>query len=537
MSAIPRISLLLSAMVLPSLAPGPAAGQPADDGPGTGCELAESLTQCYDRLVKVAEAELDEIQVNAPELSEEKAEELVQTAARKVEEKATPSTNPGASTALLDFLPRLAGALGIDGASDSQGNLTFGKVFGPGALGSLKVGATVFTDAELFEPLETKLAEDAEEGVVSQLQNGIGDFDKVDFQASFTREGYVAGKRFGRRAAQYRPLVQGLAASWLREKLSDGPPPFAEWRSSKLAEDAVRAYQRKAPEGETRSLLTVPIEELAAEDALGTSRVAELEASLVSLVEDHVAFVRTMDLGDELDQLDELVANQPQLVVVGTYRERRNLTGPDEWTGSLSYEIGLSGNLNDFLTWAGKADNQGAECRIEDGHPSLDCLESYLESETFGLLQQVPEGVKAERGNRLEVTAEYKKTSAFRPMLPDEELAFELEPSEVLSGSLTYARYLPSFRLPNLSTMTALDDVDPQQLARFDLEAKYDDVSGDPMRQSRLTVTGTVTQKTTDNSALSVSLVWANKPEYLGEVDEELSANLGLKWQLDNGGR
>ena len=48
------------------------------------------------------------------------------------------------------------------------------------------------------------------------------------------------------------------------------------------------------------------------------------------------------------------------------------------------------------------------------------------------------------------------------------------------------------------------------------------------MRNDRFVATATYTF-----NLASFSLVWANKPEYLGEVDKELSARVGLKFKLN----
>ncbi len=40
----------------------------------------------------------------------------------------------------------------------------------------------------------------------------------------------------------------------------------------------------------------------------------------------------------------------------------------------------------------------------------------------------------------------------------------------------------------------------------------------------------------TDNAALSLSFVYANKPEYRGEVGTELSARLGINYKLFSAG-
>jgi len=69
--------------------------------------------------------------------------------------------------------------------------------------------------------------------------------------------------------------------------------------------------------------------------------------------------------------------------------------------------------------------------------------------------------------------------------------------------------------------------------ARIDVEAKYEDVSDDPMRQSRFVATATYSQNLFDGNGLSLSIVYANRPEYRGEVDEEFSARAGLKFKID----
>lgn len=72
-------------------------------------------------------------------------------------------------------------------------------------------------------------------------------------------------------------------------------------------------------------------------------------------------------------------------------------------------------------------------------------------------------------------------------------------------------------------------------MLRFDLEAKHEDVSGDPMKNDRTIAAATLTQNLIDGNVLSFGVVFASKPEYLGEVDKELSARVGLKYKLNKG--
>jgi len=62
-----------------------------------------------------------------------------------------------------------------------------------------------------------------------------------------------------------------------------------------------------------------------------------------------------------------------------------------------------------------------------------------------------------------------------------------------------------------------------------------EDISNDPMRQDRWVSTLTLSQRVSEESSLAVSLVYANKPEFRGMVDKELSARAGLKFEVDRG--
>ena len=53
------------------------------------------------------------------------------------------------------------------------------------------------------------------------------------------------------------------------------------------------------------------------------------------------------------------------------------------------------------------------------------------------------------------------------------------------------------------------------------------------MRQDRWVSTLTLSQRVSEEASLAVSLIYANKPEFRGMVDEELSARAGLKFEVD----
>jgi len=250
--------------------------------------------------------------------------------------------------------------------------------------------------------------------------------------------------------------------------------------------------------------------------------------------------------GKELSQqIAELITNQPQIVLEGTYNLREDFTGPEGWSGRFRYEMGLSGNFNDFLRWAGKKAEEQAEeqakenvCKPTSSERgpaySYACYQEYRKTDSAMSLK---ESAAVDRGHRLAIEAKYSETDPLRFDDPDDPggtALFNLDRTEVWTASLTYGFYFSKLQLPSLlGAVKGKENLVPTDTAKFDLEVKYDDATGDPMRQDRLVATATVSQKMSDKSVFSISLVWADEPEYLGEVDEEFSANLGLRWSMD----
>ena len=65
-----------------------------------------------------------------------------------------------------------------------------------------------------------------------------------------------------------------------------------------------------------------------------------------------------------------------------------------------------------------------------------------------------------------------------------------------------------------------------------DFGLSYDDVDDDPARQDRAIGNITFTQQLAKATQFTIGLIWANKPEYRGDVDEELSARVGLNYKF-----
>jgi len=198
-------------------------------------------------------------------------------------------------------------------------------------------------------------------------------------------------------------------------------------------------------------------------------------------------------------RLASLISNQPQFSIDVRSRRRDELVGRDEQSLQVSYEYGFA-NINRFKEWAAK----------ENKPLSVQALKEYW-TPREKLVDHLP---------RVAFTLSYKEVDAYSAVLDDVDAALNLEASETIGGSVTAGSYLRV-------------DEEGNQLSRWDLEVKYEDVSGDPDRNNRLVSTLTYTQKVSGSLNASIGLVHASRPEYLTDVEESLSARVGLKYKLD----
>lgn len=493
-SALP--TLLSLALLLPA----------AGIGATPLCDRSQSLGKCYAtrRAAPVADA---------------------------AEERISSASTPEVASSLLNLIPPSFASLGIAGLTDTSDNLSYDHVFDLGDDWKLDLGVTVFRDPELFEALQKALPEADRSQLVETLSQDIGDFAKTDAKVVVSWQGKVGDHRFGRDPGAYQ---DEMISPWIEDGFAGFKPaetqdPLAAWGLSDDVMPLIAAY-----DGEFWS---DPIKELV--DALGEKKVADLEAGVKAAAEASrkvaAGFESWLETASE--QIGQLVTNQPQLLAEGKYHQRSDLTGPSQWSARLCFEMGLSGNLNDFRQWARKqtSGKYESDCTPEgDGAEAeypYECLRAYLGTRSkIGLR----ESAAKRRGHRLAIAGGYTKTQGLHLDRPDLGAEFDLDPGATWTGSATYGLYLPKLELPNLLwVFPATAGSQATGFARFDFEAKYDDVSGDPMKQSRFLATATLSQKMSNNTTLSLSAVYANRPEYRGTVDEAVSARFGFKWQAD----
>ena len=477
------------------------------------CAPQETYRDCIDRLI-TAVAEIEEPEAEA--FAEEAAGESASAAAEDIAEtKSAPEAAPDAASSLRDFLPLFFGSLGLGGVQEQDGTLTL--TFNPELLdlgpdNPLSLQAVIH-DPILFAPMLAAIPESIRADRESVLEKELGDFDDVGLSLSWSRE----SDRFGREASQHRDLMQGVFGEIHAEAVDSAPTADTRALLDELARAPEGTREPGSPAEDPRTRADVEAETetggagappppdplsltpVTADETTRQRFDRAIAAFADNMAQRQQAFVdlsraaRFYDLGD-------LINNQPQVVASAVYRRRAELTGPDELSAKLSFEIGFA-NVNGLRRHCRRA---GA------AQVTRSCLGSYLQRY----------GPTLEGSPRLTLTAEYAETDDYDFGLPNDAFTFHVGETSKTVARLAYGRYL---------TIQGKGTQD----RRFDLEAKYEDVTGDPQRQARLVALATVTQKMTEDISASFSVLWANKPEYLGEVDEDLGARLGLKYKID----
>ena len=75
-------------------------------------------------------------------------------------------------------------------------------------------------------------------------------------------------------------------------------------------------------------------------------------------------------------------------------------------------------------------------------------------------------------------------------------------------------------------------DEDGQPQFRLNISGAYEDVGNDPNRNDRTVLSVNLTKRITDTVAAAAGVTYANRAEFLGDVDKEVSAYVGLKYRI-----
>lgn len=465
------------------------------------CQMDESVTACWTRTFNALDAQ-QPAQVEEMEDQEQELEDQEQGDLRSLPTGVdTGGTTLQSNT--KNFLPlvALSGLVGDAEQGDAEGTYVFDLNFlipGLAKDKNAQLQAAVNSRPQVSEALAMTIPEEMRDDTVAKLQEGLGDLD--DYALSFTYN--WADRRRGRGFKQYEDRFAAL--TWaLSRKLKT--PARDEDRQRALG-DFVGSIQDDFPEVD--DLFTTPFDQIGDEDKARELKEAT-EAALEQATE-LLAQHRQALAASGLARFAELLDNQPQLYASVQQRYRDPVVGGDQTAAKVTYGYGLA-NFNNAMNRACHDALDTPDTKQIDEATLDRCLTQYT-AFVKGNLDGIADA------DKLSFSGEYVDLSDDRVDRPDLGLgALDLPGGTKLIVSAGWTRNFPAGR--------------GGQPLRLDLVASYEDVSDDPARQDRGVATLTVTRQF-GNLAIPFGIVYATKGEFLGQVDRQLSAHLGLKFNL-----
>jgi hypothetical protein len=482
------------------------------------CRPAETVQQCRERFQPTGgvpdTTALDTVKAKA---AGEVAERL------QAKPTGTDLSTEGPLSAIRDFLPRLAGALLAPTSGDDPASLGFkanlplndGVLLDWGMTAQL---AAVVNEADVFGPLIDSIPTGLREGARTRFKEGLEPYDDVSLTLALNLE----NRTFGRGMRQHRRDVDALAREILAPfKLTPDPRIRAtieynlfraRFDQLVLADDGTFALvdQGRAAQPECRILRPGEAPAAGRPRDSGAMRVDCFTPAAQDTIEARTATLatattRSIRRAEEairasgFNRLAQLMNNQPQINANGEYRSRRDVVGPNEWTGTARFELGFA-NMNGLRRY----------CRATGLTPA--CLERYMNAP----------GVRGSlsRGDRLFAQVELTRRNSWRFQSAEDSVDLALGRALTMAVSTGYGAYLGN---PD----------DGENRDRVDVQAKWDMTRDDPIRQNRFVSTLFYTRRLSDQSSALIGLTYANRPEFLGDVDNRVRANLGLTYKLN----
>lgn|GEM_PF-3809482 len=401
-------------------------------------------------------------------------------------ELASRANGDGNTNNRLDLLKKAFLALDLGQVDEKDGNLVFN--FNPDTLNSLTIGQfsprITVHKAMIFMPLEKKietLPESVQQSRKDTLTKGIGDLDDVEASIRWTLA-------FGTPRTGLQEVATDIFDSVsnnnqkVRDQLNHDVAQGAQDITNALGSPSkpiMIATVCASPA--TKTILDNLTKEI---QTTGTQSLTELKKAL-----DGTLFFKLADLID----------GQPRFSANGSFRRRNNAAGPDE---------------------------RSFEFRFDMGSVSYWGLKRFAASRQSGTINPaiVDQYFKDKSGSapNFSISVDYVKTSDFSILLPVDATEFQQPSSRKISAVATGGLYFGGGRAH-----------------RLELKANYDDITDDPTRQNRFVSTLSWVEKLNPTltqalggSDLTVTLVYANKPEFRGEVNHDLGLRAGLKWSI-----
>jgi hypothetical protein len=463
----------------------PRAAQPQ---PPTECRLTETLARCFTRM-------RDSVVRVSSDVSETQTQVQKATVGAQV-------ASDGLGSAIRDFLPRVAGALFTPGLASDRAALSL-RANQTVRFGTVQIGAE-FPEPKLFAPLLATVPEANRPAVEERLTSRLEDQDDVIGSVSLNLE----NRWFGRSVRPHASYVSDALLLILPDFTSAEQQEFDDALSEVffVADDSLDAARAGDPQcaRATRAANRRFDCYRAGFRAMVNTRFRVASAAMRARGARRLSALDAL----ELNALAMLVNNQPQLNATVAYRYRDDLAGPDEVTGSLRFEVG-GYNVNTLRKQCPRS--RGVD--LDRDTPFKACARTALTNMSTRLADALG------RGQRFVLEVDLNRRARYDVVLADEGIALADDRSLELDASLGYGQYFG-----RLAGGT--------RRPRIDAELSYEHQLEGELRNDRLVAKVAFAHPLTDQLGTVLGAIWANKPEYVGDVQRRLSATLGLTYKL-----
>jgi hypothetical protein len=425
-------------------------------------------------------------------LQPEKARTLVEQLIKK--EVGFESNGSSLSSVLSDFLPLLTARIDASAISQDEVGLhvELNRFLFLPTDQNYRLQATFF-DPALFLPIREALPAAVRESRGDELAKKLSQVDDVELSFFWSPVSKSLGRSHRRSGAYFEHMFQ--------EAITE-----AEARQPKLEEELLqrrRAFfesvpgpnplQADPPPGDARNKLT---REMLAQVTEIADREREVAAAARGSLEGDAGIFAYADL----------LNNQPQLNVSGGARIKSKLAGPDEAFAKISYEHGFTNlvALERFCS-AQRRDELGGYRKCFDAFRELPLRKADLAAQS-----------------RAAISIGYRFSDNYDFVSAADSVLLDLDSEHALVASLAFGRYL-NFKL--------LGEED-REATRLDLSAGFETHFNDPQRHDRAVINATASRKVFAGLSLAVGFAWANRSEFRGDVDHEVTATFGLNYKL-----
>lgn len=530
--ARPRRSRRRGGVLLPCCLAGslllPLAARPADAQ--TRCEDDQTFEECWGETFRASEPEL-------AEATEEAAD--TQTEATTTELSRAPTGTEadiaGVRSNTRDYLPLLAlsGLLGEASRDENDENvLVFDLNFLVPSLSdakNFKLRGLLNTQPSVATALAEMLPEEGRAQRLQELERTLPDTSDFGFSLSYSQELLNWGRGFQNYRNRYAALLE--TAHDTLPTLDDGVALAAELTGevNRLFPDGLGTDDvlDQSPSGVFEALADPchPEDQVCRSEAL--RKATKLRQLFEAFIDAELSAYEQLDAlyrREGIDAFAELLDNQPQLIFELSHRDREDLVGATETVGTFRFEWSKV-NLKNAMSQECHQELEDEDYLTVDPARRSECLEEYSE--------YVAEHRDAiEKGHRVSLSIDYADVddiSVPRSVLglSPEEPATDDGPI-VIPGSDRFDVSLGWGRTFNG------DGGNPVVL---DLVATYERLedSDDTFRHDdRILATLSIT-RSIGGVEVPFALVYANHGEFLTDVDEQLSAHVGLRYDLGGG--